>query len=98
MFPQQAEAPSSSRVAENLRTLERFVKPFHSLPFDDHCVAVYGRLRADLERAGTPIGPNDLLIVATAVAFDHTLITANSREFSLVAGLRLENWELGPPD
>jgi tRNA(fMet)-specific endonuclease VapC len=86
-------AQRSRRVAENLRTLDRFFEPFRSLPFDDDCVTVYGRIRADLERVGLPIGPYDLLIAATAMAFDRTLITANTREFSRVAGLRLENWE-----
>lgn len=88
-------AQRSRRVAENLRTLDRFFEPFYSLPFDDHCVVTYGRIHADLERVGMPIGPYDLLIAATAIAFDHTLITANTREFNRVAGLRLENWELG---
>lgn len=83
----------SSRVAENLRLLDRFFAPFVSLPFDDRCVEVYGRIRSDLERAGTPIGPNDLMIAATAVANDLALVTANTREFSRVIGLALENWE-----
>lgn len=85
----------SSRVAENLRLLDHFFAPFVSLPFDDRCVEVYGRIRSDLERAGTPIGPNDLMIAATAVANDLTLVTANTREFSRVIGLALENWESG---
>lgn len=83
----------SSRVAENLRLLDHFFAPFVSLPFDDRCVEVYGRIRSDLERAGTPIGPNDLMIAATAVANDLALVTANTREFSRVIGLALENWE-----
>jgi tRNA(fMet)-specific endonuclease VapC len=41
-----------------------------------------------------PIGPNDLLIAATAVANDVTLVTANSKEFGRVAGLQIENWEI----
>lgn len=83
----------SSRVAENLRLLDRFYAPFVSFPFDDRCVEAYGRIRNDLERAGTPIGPNDLMIAATAVANDLTLVTANTREFERVIGLDLENWE-----
>ncbi len=86
-------AHRSSRPAENLRLLERFFAPFASLPFDDHCAAAYGRVRYDLERAGALIGPNDLLIAATAVAHDLTLVTANTREFARVIGLALENWE-----
>jgi len=83
----------SSRPADNLRLLDRFFEPFTSLPFDDGCCDAYGRIRSDLAREGTPIGPNDLLIAATAVANDMTLVTANSREFGRVAGLLVENWE-----
>ena len=51
-----------------------------------------GALRSELERAGTPIGPYDLLIAAHALALDLTLVTANRGEFGRVAGLRIENW------
>ncbi len=84
----------SQRMAENLRVLKRFFEPFASLPFDDACVDVYGRIRSDLERAGTPIGPYDLMIAATALAHDLTLVTANTREFGRVPGLSIENWEV----
>lgn len=83
----------SSRVADNLRLLERFFAPFASLPFDDHCADAYGRIRSDLERAGTPIGPNDLMIAAVAVIHELTLVTANTREFGRVIGLAFENWQ-----
>jgi len=52
----------------------------------------YGELRTDLERLGTPIGANDMLIAAHALALDCTLVTANEGEFRRVAGLRVENW------
>lgn len=83
----------SARAADNLRLLKRFFEPFVSLPFDDQCSEVYGRIRSDLARSGTPIGPNDLLIAATAAANGLTLVTANTREFGRVAGLSLDNWE-----
>lgn len=86
-------ARRSSRVEENLQLLSRFFAPIASLPFDDRSAAEYGVIRADLERAGTPIGPNDLLIASTARAHDLTLVTHNLREFSRVAGLRIEDWE-----
>jgi tRNA(fMet)-specific endonuclease VapC len=53
---------------------------------------IYGDLRADLERKGRPIGPNDLLIAAHALALGCTLVTDNTREFSRVKSLRVENW------
>jgi tRNA(fMet)-specific endonuclease VapC len=86
-------ARRSSRVADNLRLLEGFFATLASLPFDDHCAGEYGLLRAELERAGTPIGPNDLLIAATARANGCTLVTHNVREFSRVSGLLYEDWE-----
>ncbi len=86
-------AQRSTRIAENLRELDRFFEPFYSIPYDDNCVQTFGRIRTELERAGIPIGPYDLLIAATAVANGRTLVTDNTREFSRVAGLTIENWE-----
>jgi tRNA(fMet)-specific endonuclease VapC len=86
-------ARRSSRVSENLRLLERFFDTIASFPFDDRCAEEYGLLREELDRAGTPIGPNDLLIAATARAHHAVLVTHNVREFSRVADLRLEDWE-----
>jgi len=54
--------------------------------------AVYGSIRAELERIGQPIGGNDLLIAAQALALDLTLVTDNEREFSRIKHLRVENW------
>ncbi len=55
----------------------------------DNC---YARVRAYLETQGTPIGGNDLLIAAQALALDLTVVTANIREFSRVPNLKVENW------
>lgn len=82
----------STRAAENVRLLQEFFAPFGSLPFDDECAAHYGRIRDELERAGTPIGPNKLVIAATALAHHLVLVTDNVREFERVVGLQLENW------
>lgn len=70
-----------------------FWEPFTSLPFGDDGAEQYGLIRAELKRQGRPIGANDLLIAATALAYDLTLVTHNTREFSRVPGLRLEDWE-----
>ena len=61
-------------------------------PFAAPSDRIYGELRADLERKGRPIGPNDLLIAAHALALGCTLVTDNEREFSRVKSLRVENW------
>ncbi|MFH1176046.1 MAG: type II toxin-antitoxin system VapC family toxin [Acidobacteriota bacterium] len=86
-------AQRSARTADNLRLLARFFEPLVSLPFDDGCAERYGLIRVGLERDGTPIGPNDLMIAATALAHDLALVTHNVAEFSRVAGLRFEDWE-----
>jgi len=86
-------ARKSERVEHNLGVLHRFFEPFGSLAFDDRAAEEYGIIRADLERAGTPIGPNDLLIAALARSRDLTLVSLNQREFGRVAGLRLTGFE-----
>lgn len=62
------------------------------LPFEAPADAVYGRLRFGLEQGGQPIGGNDLLIAAQAVALGCTLVTDNEREFLRIAELSVENW------
>ena len=86
-------ARKSQRVADVLRNLKTFFTPLASVVFDDQCAEHYGMIRADLSRAGTPIGPNDLLIAAIARAHDMVVATHNSNEFSRVVGLRVEDWE-----
>lgn len=76
-------------LAQQLEFLNRFV----SLPFDDTSALIYGRIRAQLALAGTPIGPYDQQIAAITLANNLTLVTHNIREFSRVEGLRIEDWE-----
>jgi tRNA(fMet)-specific endonuclease VapC len=85
-------AHRSSRVDANLQRLKLFFSPLACFPFDDHCAEHYALIRADLAAQGQPIGPNDLMIAAIARANDAILVTNNLREFSRVAGLRLEDW------
>ncbi len=66
---------------------------FPSLPFDDPAAVIYGEVRAYLAQRGQLIGPNDMFIAATALAHQSTLVTHNTREFSRVPGLHLEDWE-----
>jgi tRNA(fMet)-specific endonuclease VapC len=86
-------ARKSARVAHNLELLARFFEPLESLPFDDGAAEHYGLIRAELESEGRPIGPNDLLIAASARARDLTLVTRNTKEFRRVVALRVESWE-----
>lgn len=88
-------ARRSRQVEANLGLLQRFFEPLVSLPFDDRCAEEAGQIRADLMAQGKPIGPNDLLIAATARARDAVLVTHNTRELARVTGLRMVDWEVG---
>lgn len=87
-------AYKSQRQAGNLATLRHFFNKFVALPFDDLAAEIAGSESARLESLGTPIGPCDLLIGAIALANNLTLVTHNTREFSRVIGLQLEDWEI----
>lgn len=86
-------ASRSNDPVATLAKLSTFFEPYESLPFDDAAAAEYGRIRAQLAAAGTPIGPNDLMIAAIARDRQLTLVTHNTREFSRVSGLSIEDWE-----
>jgi tRNA(fMet)-specific endonuclease VapC len=79
----------SPKLVEHVETALRFIT---TVPFDSPAEREYARIRLTLERAGTPIGPNDLFIAAHACALDVPLVTDNEREFRRVPGLRVENW------
>ena len=80
----------------NLRlrpVLERMLAMLQKVMVDSDIAANAALVRADLRRQGQPIGPYDLLIAATALTHHLTVVTHNTREFSRVAGLRLEDWQ-----
>lgn len=84
---------NSARRTENATRLAAFLDaPFAMLPFDAEDAEDAAMIRADLKRAGTPIGPYDLLIAAQARRRDALLVTANLGEFGRVPGLRTEDW------
>lgn len=83
----------SQNPSKNLVNQHKFLALFVSLPFDDAAAEQYGRIRADLARSGTPIGGNDLMIAAIALAHNLTLVTHNLKEFGRVQGLKTEDWE-----
>jgi len=85
-------ATKSTSAARTLRLVENFLRPLGIVEFTSNDAASYAQVRAKLERAGTPIGPLDTLIAAQAVARKLVLVSNNEREFSRVAGLRIENW------
>ena len=84
----------SSNPPQNASALRRFCAGVVIYPFDNQAASVYGRIRAELASAGTPIGPLDTLIAAHAIALDAVLITNNVAEFRRVKGLRMESVSL----
>ena len=72
--------------------VEALLGAIDTLPLDSPADEVYGSIRTQLELTGTPIGGNDLLIAAQAIALDHTLVTDNDKEFARIDGLHVENW------
>lgn len=84
-------AVNSSRREQNRQNVLQL--QFPTLPFEDEDAFRAAEIRAVLKSLGTPIGPYDVLIAGQAMARDLTLVTRNTREFSRVEGLRVENWE-----
>ena len=70
----------------------QFLEPFDIREFDSDASYFYGLIRQSLTEKGTPVGPNDLLIAATVLANNGTLITHNTKEFSRIEDLRIEDW------
>lgn len=85
-------AEKSTRVAQNLAVVEDFASRLDVLPYTARASQHYGAIRAALERAGRPIGVNDLHIAAHARSEGLTLVTNNLTEFERVPGLLTENW------
>ena len=85
----KSQTPEQSRQKQ----LE-FLNTMQTVLFDEHAALAYGEVRAYLENQGTPIGANDLLIAATAVANNLILVTHNTGEFGRILHLKLEDWEI----
>ena len=82
----------SQYLEKNQAALEEFVLPLEITNFDREAARVYGRVRAMLEKKGTPIGSLDIMIGAHALALGVTLATNNTREFSRIKGLTVVDW------
>jgi tRNA(fMet)-specific endonuclease VapC len=83
----------SSQVERNLDHLESLFEEFSVVSLDMQSAKLAGQIRAHLGAVGMPIGSNDLLIAAVALANNFTLVTHNTREFSRIDGLKHEDWE-----
>ncbi len=88
----QYGAEKSARRLHNLQAIEHFSARLEVLPFSAKAAIHYGQVRIELERAGTPVGPHDMLIAAHARSEGLIVVTNNLREFDRISGLRVENW------
>ncbi|MDH4201253.1 MAG: PIN domain-containing protein [Spirochaetia bacterium] len=86
-------AQKSNNPVKSLALIREFFNSFSSMSFDDNIADICGEIRADLEKLGTPIGPYDLLIAATAISKDLILVTNNTKEFIRVKNIQLEDWQ-----
>lgn len=82
----------SQAVEKNRIAMSLFLSAITVLDFNSRAAEVYGEIRAELEKKGTPIGPMDLLIAGHAKSQNLVLVTNNTREFARVTGLQIEDW------
>ena len=82
----------SAAVEKNRLALSMLLANMEILDFDAQAADCYGKIRADLEKKGRPIGPLDMMIAGHAQSLGYTVVTNNVKEFSGVSSLRIENW------
>ena len=82
----------SIAVERNRIAMSLFLSPITILQFDERAAEEYGRIKAELEKKGTPIGPMDTLIASHAKSRGLIIVTNNTREFNRVVGLTVEDW------
>ena len=82
----------SAAVDKNRLALSMLLANIDILDFDVDAAVCYGKIRAGLEKRGTPIGPLDMMIAGHAQSLGYTLVTNNEKEFSRVSNLKIENW------
>ena len=85
-------AAKSSNPRKNYQIIEDFVRYLDIFDWDRQVSRIYGEIRADLRKKGTPIGLLDTQIAAHCLSLDRILVTNNVREFERVPGLKIENW------
>ncbi len=82
----------SQHVEKNRQALDEFILPLEIEDFNEKSAAAYGAVRADLEKAGKPIGSMDMLIGAHALALGAALVTNNTKEFKQIKDLKVVDW------
>ena len=82
----------SAAVEKNRLALSMLLANIGILNFDVYAADSYGKIRAGLEKKGTPIGPLDMMIAGHAMSKGYTVVTNNVKEFSRIPDLKIENW------
>ena len=82
----------SKSIEKNRVALALLLANIEIMNFDSLAAEHYGKIRSDLEKAGIPIGPLDMMIAGHAKSLGYTVVTNNTKEFERVKGLKLENW------
>lgn len=92
LFELQVGIAKSTSPAKRTQQLQQLLSRVNLVPFDRDSAVAAATIRAQLEQQGTPIGPLDVLIAGTALAFQATLVTHNVKEFSRVSGVAIADW------
>jgi tRNA(fMet)-specific endonuclease VapC len=85
-------AAKSSHIEHNYEIIERFLLTINIIHSDARIVQTYGELKAQLEEAGVPLADADLFIASTALEKCEKLVTGNSKHYSRIDQLRIEDW------
>ncbi len=85
-------ALKSAHSKQFMHIIEKFLAPYEIIPFGGQEAIAYAGIRQDLEKKGVVIGPNDLIIAATVLSNQGTLVTHNTKEFTRVQGLLIQDW------
>jgi tRNA(fMet)-specific endonuclease VapC len=89
---QGADRAPEDRREEERSKVTRFISCLEVLPFDSECAQIAGRINAELLNRGTPVSITDVFIGASGLRHGWTVVTSNTRDFSRIEGLTLENW------
>lgn len=85
-------AYNSSKIEQNLITVESFIQSISILPLSNKTLKQFGQLKAKLRKAGTPVADFDLLIANVAITENLILVTNNIRHYERIPNLTLDNW------
>ena len=87
-------AEKSQKRTHNIAKIQTFISELEIIPFDRKTAEIASVVRADLEKTGQPIGGYDLMIASTAIANNGIIVTNNTREFSRINKLSVEDWSV----